>query len=68
MDAQVELWTAGEVCDAWLAKFTSVDGNPCASESGSFLTAIKFTDPCSTSLLGLGIEEIKHFSAMDLPG
>jgi hypothetical protein len=42
--------------------------NPCPGEIGPSPLAISFTDPCSTLLLGLGIEESEHFGAMDLTG
>ena len=43
-------------------------GNPCPGESGPYLPALTFTNPHSTLLLGLGIEESEHFGATDLTG
>jgi hypothetical protein len=42
--------------------------NPCPGDPGTSLLAILFIYPSSTLSLGLGIEESKHFGAMDLPG
>jgi hypothetical protein len=43
-------------------------GDPCPGEPGTSLPAVSFTYPCSTSLLGLGIEESEYFGATDLTG
>jgi hypothetical protein len=40
--------------------------NSCPGEPGPSLPAIPPTDPHSTLLLGLGIEESEHFGAMGL--
>jgi hypothetical protein len=45
-----------------------VDGDPCPSELGPSFPAISSTDPCSTLLLCLGIEESERFGATDLTG